>query len=123
MIRRILLALVAAFIAVAPARAQPQEGLLFFAAASLTDVLQDINKLWEAKGEARVRFNFAASSTLARQMERGAVATFPAELTEPIAYPFAVTKAGDTPAARRFLQFLSSPAAQEAFTRRGFITE
>jgi len=39
------------------------------------------------------------------------------------AFIVAVTKVGDTPAARRFLQFLSSPAAQEAFTRRGFITE
>ncbi len=256
MTRRILLALVASLFAAAPVRAQPTEGLLVFAAASLTDVMQDINKLWEAKGEPRVRFNFAASSTLARQMEQGAVAnlfasadlkwmdwvqernliandtrrtllgnrlvlvapadkvpsvtiapgmdllailgpngrlatgdpasvpagiyarqaltklgiwaavepriaraesvraalllvergevplgivyatdaavargvkvvaTFPAELTDPpIAYPFAVIRAGDTPAARRFLEFLGTPAAQEAFSRRGFITE
>ena len=51
------------------------------------------------------------------------VATFPAGLTEPIAYPFAVTRAGDGPAARRFMAFLATPAAQEAFARRGFITE
>ena len=71
---RLLTLLVALLICGTPARAQPNEGLLFFAAASLTDVLQDINKIWEAKGESRVRFNFAASSTLARQMEQGAVA-------------------------------------------------
>ena len=74
MTRRILLALVASLFAAMPVRAQPNDGLLVFAAASLTDVMQDIGKLWEAKGEPRVRFNFAASSTLARQMEQGAVA-------------------------------------------------
>ncbi len=43
-----------------------------FAAASMTNVLQDIDKLWVAAGHPAIRFNFAASSTLARQMEQGA---------------------------------------------------
>ncbi len=54
-----------------PARAQQ---LTVFAAASLTDAMKDIGKLWEAAGHGAVRFNFAASSTLARQMEQGAPA-------------------------------------------------
>jgi hypothetical protein len=36
--------------------------------------MQDVAKLWEARGEPRLRFNFAASSTLARQLEQGAQA-------------------------------------------------
>ncbi len=237
------------------ASAQPRDSILVFAAASLTDALQDVAQLWEAKGEPRPRFNFAASSTLARQMEQGAVANifasadqqwmdwsqtrnlivndtrrtllgnrlvliaptdsvpkvviaqgvdlvrllgpkgrlatgdpsnvpvgtyarqaltklgiwaaieprlartenvraalllvergeaplgivyatdaavakgvgvaavFPAELTEPITYPFAVARSGDTPAARRFLEFLSGPEVREAFIKRGFTSE
>ncbi len=45
-----------------------------FAAASLTDVLGDIGKLWEAAGHAQLRTSFASSSTLARQIEQGAPA-------------------------------------------------
>jgi molybdate transport system substrate-binding protein len=254
MTRRALLALAAAALA-APARAQPTDSLLVFAAASLTEAMHDAAKLWEARGEPRIRFNFAASSTLARQLDQGAqanlfasadqqwmdwaqsraliaadtrrtllanrlvliapanstaspaiapgmdlsallgpggrlavgdpasvpagiyarqaltklgiwpaieprlaraenvraalllvergeaplgivyatdaavargvrvAAIFPAELTAPIAYPFAVTRAGDTPAARRLMAFLATPPALEAFTRRGFITD
>ena len=54
-----------------PARAQD---LTVFAAASLTDALQDIGKVWEAGGHGKIRFNFTASSTLARQMDQGAQA-------------------------------------------------
>lgn len=262
MTRRALLAAIAASLA-ASARAQPNETLLVFAAASLTEAMQDVAKLWEASGNPRIRFNFAASSTLARQLEQGAqanifasadqpwmdwaqsrtliapearrtllgnrlvlvtpsernganstatatvtiapgmdllsllgrngrlavgdpsnvpaglyarqaltklglwtaieprlaraesvrsalllvergeaplgivyatdaaiargvkiAATFPANLLDPpIAYPFAVTRAGDTPAARRLMAFLATPPALEAFARRGFVTE
>ena len=252
--RRALLAAIAASLAT-PTRAQPSESLLVFAAASLTEAMQDVAKLWEASGNPRLRFNFAASSTLARQLEQGAqanlfasadppwmdwaqsrsliatetrrtllgnrlvlvapadkvptvtiapgmdllsvlgpngrlavadpsnvpaglyarqaltklglwpaieprlaraesvrsalllvergeaplgivyatdaavargvrvAATFPPGLTDPIAYPFAVTRTGDTPAARRLMAFLATPPALEAFARRGFITE
>ena len=62
--------LLAAFLLIAaPARAQQ---LTVFAAASLTDALKDVGKLWEAAGHGAIRFNFAASSTLARQIEQGA---------------------------------------------------
>ena len=239
-----------------PLSAQPRDELLVFAASSLTEALQDAAKLWEARGEPRPRFNFAASATLARQLDQGAaanlfasadqswmdwaqtralivpetrktllgnrlvliapadqmppavtitpgmnllallrphgrlaigdpasvpagtyakqalttlglwtgieprlartenvrgalllvergetplgivyatdaavargvgvVATFPPSLHAPITYPFAIPRAGDTPAARRFLVFLAGPAAAELFNRRGFVTE
>ena len=53
-----------------PLSAQPREEVLVFAATSLTDALQDAAKLWESRGEPRPRFNFAASATLARQLDQ-----------------------------------------------------
>lgn len=238
-----------------PSRAQPRDDLVVFAAASLTDALRDIARLWEATGNPTLRFSFAASSTLARQIDQGAKAnlfasadlqwmdwaqgrnliaadtrtnllgnrlvlvmpkaqlrpveigpgfnllamlgptgrlatgdpavvpvglyarealeklglwaavaprlakaenvrsalllvergeaplgivyatdaraapavgvagTFPANLHAPITYPFAVPRAGDTPAARAFLTFLAQPAAMAIFIRHGFLEE
>ncbi|MCW3473655.1 molybdate ABC transporter substrate-binding protein [Limobrevibacterium gyesilva] len=237
-----------------PLRAMAQD-LTIFAAASLTEALRDVGKIWEGQGGAKLRFNFAASSALARQMDQGAVAnvfasadqqwmdwtqqrnliatdtrrtllgntlvlvmpkdrvrpvqigpgwdlmallgadgrlatgdpanvpagiyarqalthlglwaqaeprlarsdsvrsalllvergeapagivyatdaavapgvaiagTFPADTHEPVTYPFAVTRAGDTPQARAFLDFLAGPEAKAAFARRGFKAE
>lgn len=51
-----------------PARAAD---LTVFAAASLTNALQDAARAWQAQGGAPVHLNFAASSTLARQLEQG----------------------------------------------------
>lgn len=45
-----------------------------FAAASLTNAFQDVSKAYEAKGNAPIKFSFAASSDLARQIEAGAPA-------------------------------------------------
>jgi molybdate transport system substrate-binding protein len=45
-----------------------------FAAASTTNALTDIGKLWEAQGGGKVIFSFASSSTLAKQIEQGAPA-------------------------------------------------
>ncbi len=45
-----------------------------FAAASLTDVLEEVGKAYTASTQVPVRFSFAASSALARQMESGAPA-------------------------------------------------
>ncbi len=64
-------ALLAILLLLLPAIAQAQP-LTMFAAASLTDAMNDVAKLWEADGQAPVRFSFGASSTLARQMEQGA---------------------------------------------------
>ncbi len=231
------------------------QGVTVFAAASLTDVMKDIATAWQAEGHPAPRFSFAASSTLARQVEQGAPAnlfasadeqwmdylarrdlivpatrhdllrndlvlvvpanrkehveigpgfdlarllgadgrlavgdpahvpagiyakqaltrlgiwdsvaqhlapagdvrgalllvergeapagivyatdaaaspgvaiagTFPAASHDPIVYPFAVTKSGDTTEARDFLAFLQGPAAEQAFEKRGFGVE
>src|SRR3954453_9189324 len=56
-----------------PASAQKPETLVF-AAASLSDALTEIGKVHEAGGGGKVRFNFAGSNDLARQIEAGAPA-------------------------------------------------
>ena len=56
----------------APARAR--QGVLVFAAASLSDALTEAGKAYEAEGGGPVRFNFAASNDLARQIAAGAPA-------------------------------------------------
>lgn len=45
-----------------------------FAAASLTDVMEAVGKAYTAANQVPVRFSFAASSALARQIESGAPA-------------------------------------------------
>lgn len=50
------------------------EMLTVFAAASLTGVITEIAKLYEAETGTTVRLNFAGSSTLARQIAEGAKA-------------------------------------------------
>ena len=50
------------------------EQLTVFAAASMTNAMQDIGNLWQAAGHARIAFSFASSSTLALQIEHGAPA-------------------------------------------------
>lgn len=59
----------AAMVSVATAKAAD---ITVFAAASLTNVLQDIGKSYEAKTHDHVAFSFAASSTLAKQIEGSA---------------------------------------------------
>ena len=46
--------------------------------------------------------------------------TFPKNTCDPITYPFAVTRDGDTPEARALLLFLAGPEARAIFGRRGF---
>lgn len=58
----------------ASAQASAKPEILVFAAASLSDALTEIGKLYEAGGGGKVRFNFAASNDLARQIEAGAPA-------------------------------------------------
>ena len=45
-----------------------------YAAASLTNVLQEIAKAYETSHEAKIKFSFAASGALAKQIESGAPA-------------------------------------------------
>ena len=60
-------------ILVAPAMAADRT-LTIFAAASLTNVLQEIGDAYMAETKRPVRFSFAATSALARQIESGAPA-------------------------------------------------
>jgi molybdate transport system substrate-binding protein len=46
--------------------------------------------------------------------------TFPPDSHEPIKYPFAITKAGDTREARSLLDFIAGPEGQTIFARFGF---
>lgn len=48
--------------------------LQVFAAASLTDALQEIAPAYEAAGGGKLQFNFAGSNALARQIQEGAPA-------------------------------------------------
>ena len=57
-----------------PLSATAKQTLTVFAAASLTNAMQDIGVLWTAAGHGKVVFSFAASSTLAQQVEHGAPA-------------------------------------------------
>ena len=50
------------------------DGLTVFAAASLTEALRDVAALWQQAGHAPLHLSFAASSTLAQQIEQGAPA-------------------------------------------------
>ncbi len=54
--------------------AKAAEPITVFAAASLQDALQDAGRLWTERGGTSLRFSFAASSALARQIEQGAPA-------------------------------------------------
>lgn len=53
--------------------AQAQD-IIVSAASSLTDALSEIGRVYATKGAVKIRFNFAASSNLARQIEQGAPA-------------------------------------------------
>lgn len=66
--------LVALLIILLPIRAAAQDGLTVFAAASLTEVMTTLGQEWEGAGNPPVRFSFAGTSTLARQIEAGAPA-------------------------------------------------
>ncbi len=57
-----------------PWAARAEAPLTVFAAASLTNAMQDIGALWAAAGHPRPVFSFASSSTLAQQIEHGAPA-------------------------------------------------
>ncbi len=59
----------------APMAAQAKDkSVTVFAAASLTEALNEIGDLYFKAGHAKPTFNFAGSSTLARQIEQGAPA-------------------------------------------------
>ncbi len=70
----VVVAAVAAAVLSALPRASAQEPVTVFAAASLTDAVERIARLYESETGEAVRLSFASSSTLARQITAGAPA-------------------------------------------------
>lgn len=73
------------------------------------------------RGEAPVGIVYATDAAVSKAVAVAGV--FPRDSYERVIYPFAVTKAGDTPEARALLAFLTTAPAQEVFVRRGFRVE
>ena len=72
LLRMILTFIVVVAVAQTSVRAQSREPLTVFAAASLTNALEDVGRAYTARGGQPVRFSFASSSVIARQLEGGA---------------------------------------------------
>ncbi len=70
------------------------------------------------RGEAPAGIVYATDAAVAPGVV--VAGTFPAASHDPITYPFAVVRAGDTPDARAFLDFLGGDAARAIFHARGF---
>jgi molybdate transport system substrate-binding protein len=70
----LLPALLALFLGATAAAAESRPPLLVFAAASLTSALQELGPVYARESGRPVKFSFAASSALARQIESGAKA-------------------------------------------------
>jgi molybdate transport system substrate-binding protein len=73
------------------------------------------------RGEAPAGIVYSTDASVSKAVSVAGV--FPESSHDPVTYPFAVTKAGDTAEARAFLAFLSTPAAREAWAKRGFKVE
>lgn len=73
------------------------------------------------RGEAPAGIVYGTDAAVSKAVTVAGV--FPESSHDPVTYPFAVTRAGDTQDARAFLAFLSSQAAREVWIRRGFRVE
>jgi molybdate transport system substrate-binding protein len=73
------------------------------------------------RGEAPAGIVYATDAAVSKAVM--IAGTFPADSHDPISYPFAVTKAGDTAEARALLTFLAGPQARAVFEQRGFKVE
>lgn len=72
--KRLIAALLLAVALWSSAQAADKPALLVYAAASLTNVFEELGKQYQSQHRLPVKFSFAASSTLARQIEAGASA-------------------------------------------------
>lgn len=70
------------------------------------------------RGEAPAGIVYATDAAASKGVAVAGV--FPADSYDPVTYPFAVTKAGDTPDARAVMAFLAGPEARAVFVRHGF---
>jgi len=84
MFRRLFAAAAAGVVVLTMAStSRAQEVVMVFAAASLQDALRALGQEWQARGHQVLRFSFAASSTLARQIEQGGPADIFMSADEP----------------------------------------
>jgi molybdate transport system substrate-binding protein len=73
------------------------------------------------RGEAPAGIVYATDAAVSKGVMVAGV--FPADSHDPVSYPFAVTKSGDTPEARALMTYLAGPQAREVFLKRGFKVE
>jgi molybdate transport system substrate-binding protein len=73
------------------------------------------------RGEAPAGIVYGTDAAVSKAVMVAGI--FPSGSHDPISYPFAVTKAGDTPDARALLAFLGGAQARAAFVARGFKVE
>jgi molybdate transport system substrate-binding protein len=73
------------------------------------------------RGEAPAGIVYATDAAASKAVM--IAGTFPAGSHDPVSYPFAVTKSGDTPEARALLVFLTTAPARAVFAQRGFKVE
>jgi len=73
------------------------------------------------RGEAPAGIVYATDAAVSKAVM--IAGTFPADSHDPVSYPFAITKSGDTADARVLLDFLTGPAARAVFVQRGFKVE
>ena len=71
-----------------------------------------------ARGEAALGIVYATDAASEPRVK--IVARFPESSHKPIVYPLAITAASKNPTAERFVAFLRSPAAAQAFEAQGF---
>jgi molybdate transport system substrate-binding protein len=73
------------------------------------------------RGEAPAGIVYGTDAAVSKAVMVAGI--FPASSHDPITYPFAVVKSGDTPDAHALLTFLAGPEAREVFVSRGFKVE
>ena len=75
----------------------------------------------EERGEAPLGIVYATDAAISKKVN--VIADFPQEAYPPVAYPAAIVAGRDSPAARRFVEFLKGPEARQVFQRYGFVVQ
>ena len=73
------------------------------------------------RGEAPAGIVYATDAAVSKAVM--IAGTFTADSHDPVSYPFAVTKSGDTQEARALMTYLAGPQARAIFVKRGFKVE
>jgi molybdate transport system substrate-binding protein len=73
------------------------------------------------RGEAPAGIVYSTDAAVSKSVM--IAGTFPPDSHDPVTYPFALVKGGDTPEARALLTYLSGPEARAVWVKRGFKVE